>query len=816
MVETNTLQYEFGPYHFDPSERILTRAGEVISLTPKATDLLIRLVAHAGQLMDKDELLKEIWPDTFVEEANLTQTVFILRKALGDERSGPKYIETVARRGYRFIAPVRVVRGSKDDAVQSPTIWSDFQSPVVAVLPFINTAAVLELDDVADKITANLINNLSRTSRLRVMSRSTVFRYRTPEIDPVRAGRELRVNAVLFGKVHSRPPHIVIEVELIDTSTGWQLWGETFDSDHSDLFQIEGAITQNLLEALRLRRSAAEEKQVTNRYTQNADAYRAYAAGRHCWSRYTKIDIQQAIQHFLDATKADPNYALAYGAAVDCYLRLITDYLPPAPPLARFYSEGDQNPEDELDPRVKLRFEWDWKAAERELRRANDLRLEYPAAYQWYAAYRFALELLQNSTQKNKFTVDVLTNVTPIQLYSDTLSPNEEVQIHCLITREQVEVGNYEAGRLVLQKYWLPGEWPKLDGLSSASAADLLFTCGFLAGCLASTGRIQKGQKEAEALLSGSIGIFEQIGAKRSAAEARIELALSYYRQGMFEVARNLLIKLIEQLQSVDADLRSLALVRLAVVERHAGHITDSLARLSAASGTVEQVGPFVTGRYYHELAAGLKDSMIDKRSNSLEVVGANFARAYYEFEAIGHLRYTAVAENNHGYLLVDVGQYDEAESHLLNARQLFGQLEDKLRQAQVDDCLSRLYMATGRFDMAETAIDIAIASLEADDEEAVLAEALTTKGLLCFKLHRQSEARRILEAAWRIAERCGDYEGAGRALLVLAEEMHSQLEPKERDLLALRIQKLLGQTQQASTHARLTECLRRIAPNKS
>src|ERR1043166_21550 len=98
----NDLRYGFGPYELDPGKRILTRDGEAISLTPKATEILLVLVKHAGQLVEKDELLKEVWPDTFVEEANLSQNIFTLRRALGDDRTGPKYIETIARRGYRF------------------------------------------------------------------------------------------------------------------------------------------------------------------------------------------------------------------------------------------------------------------------------------------------------------------------------------------------------------------------------------------------------------------------------------------------------------------------------------------------------------------------------------------------------------------------------------------------------------------------------------------------------------------------------------------------------------------------------------------
>ena len=813
MPHSNDLCYQFGPYHLDVSNRMLTRNGEIISLTPKATEILIMLVKHAGQLVEKDELLARIWANTFVEEANLTQNIFVLRRALGDDRTGPKYIETVARRGYRFIGAVRVFDPTQNgsSALAAPI------EPVVAVLPFLNSTGDRELEYLADGLTDNITNNLSRVSKLRVMSRSAVFRYRSKEADPRQSGKELGANVVLVGKISARASGLTIWVEVVDVTTGWQLWGESFDSENKDLLKIQEVITKQLLAALKLKLTGEEERQVTARYTDNAEAYQSYLEGRCHWSQYTKKGIERAIQHFRRAIEFDPNYALAYAAIVDCYLRLTTNYLPPEHDILRsssvdpFTSEFDGR-SDESDRRVKLRFEWDWKAAERELRRANDLKTNYPAPYQWYAAYRFSLELFRSCLAKDQFSADVFHAIEPKQLHCGTLSPNEEVQIFCTIAREQIEVGNYDAGCLILKKSWTPGEWPKLDGLSSHSAADLLFTTGSLAGCLSSAGRIKKGQNHAEALLSGSIGIFEYLGARRGVAEAKIELALSYYRQGMFELAQKMLIGLIGELKAEDNDLRALAFVRLAVVERHAGHITDSISTLSRASDIVDQTGLLVTGRYHHELAAVLKDAAIaENRLNQLEIAQKHFARAYYEFEAIGHLRYTAVAENNHGYLLLDLGHYDEAEVHLLRAQRLFRQLEDNIRRAQVDDCLTHLYIATNRFDVAQSTVDNAIASLEADDEEALLAEALTTKGRLFCKLNRYAEARQLLEGAWRIAERCGDKEGAGRALLILVEEIGPHLEQTERNRLALQVRDLLGHTQSASTRTRLVECLKII-----
>jgi TolB-like protein/predicted negative regulator of RcsB-dependent stress response len=738
-----------------------------------------------------------------------------LRRALGDDRTEPKYIETVAKRGYRFLAGVRIVAQSGSLAsAQAMGVAS--QSPVIAVLPFINNTGDPELEYLADGLTSNVINNLSRISQLRVMSRSTVFRYNAKDVDPKQVGRELGVKAVMVGKVNVRASGLSIAVELVEVATGWQLWGNNFDSDGKDLLEIQDKMTQQTLMTLGLTLTGDEQRQITARYTESSEAYQSYLEGRYHWSSYTREGIEKAIRHFRRAIEVDPNYALAYSAIVDCYLRLATNYLPsenpPLPVSAETNSEGSLKA-GVSDPRVKLRFEWDWKEAERELRRANDLRTDYPAPYQWYAAYQFSRELFLESLKKGQFLGQILQDIRAPQLYSRTLSSNEESQILCTVVREQIEVGNYDAGRLMLRGYWTPGEWPKLNRLTSHSAADLLFTIGSLASCLSSAGRIQKGQKHAEALLSGAIGIFEHLGAKRAAAEAKIELALSYYRQGMFDLASETLLRVIQELQFDDSDLRSLALVRLAVVERHAGRVADSLSRLSDAGTIIDQSGPLVTGRYHQELAAVLKDGAVgENRSEYAELIQSHFAQAHYEFEAIGHLRYVAVVENNRGYFLFDLGRFAEAEIHLLHAHEIFERLEDKVRRAQVDDCLGQLYMATGRLDLAESAVERAILSLEADDEEALLAEALTTKGRLYFKLGHHLEGREVLEGAWRIAERCGDNEGAGRALLTLIEETQTKMDQAERSRMAIRIRGLLRNTQQASTRARLSECLETLS----
>jgi len=285
---------------------------------------------------------------------------------------------------------------------------------------------------------------------------------------------------------------------------------------------------------------------------------------------------------------------------------------------------------------------------------------------------------------------------------------------------------------------------------------------------------------------------------------------MSYYRQGMFDLARTTLVRAFGELSEDDRELRSVGLIRLGMVERHAGHLHDSLARFTEASEIAELSGPLIAGRFHHELATTLKKlPMTEDRSDYFDPVINHFNLAFYQFEAIGNHRYAAIVKNNHGYLLLSLKRFEEAEAHLLWARKLFDGLDDKIRRAQVDETLARLHLATDQFEHAEHTVDLAIKTLETGDEEALLAEALTTKAVILCRQGRHSEAKGILEGAHRVAERCGDSEGAGRALLVLIEEMCELLEAQERQELGTRLNKLLAHSQQATTLDRLRNCIR-------
>ncbi|HEX6045765.1 MAG TPA: winged helix-turn-helix domain-containing protein [Pyrinomonadaceae bacterium] len=821
MPHNNTAYYEFGPYRLELAQRLLTCTGEMVALTRKATEILIVLVAHAGQLVERDELLKEVWPDSFVEESNLTQTIFQLRRTLGDERAEPRYIETVARRGYRFIANVRAVHGNEaqDVAESGNGHGADGGADAVqtvAILPFVNATGDSGYEYLAEGLTDNVVNSLSRVSKLRVMSRSAVFRYKSKRLDPRVIGMELGVGVVLVGSIVSRmatsgsskrsvPPPIAIVIELVEVRSGWQIWGESFDCNIKEILEVQDAITRGLLSALKLKLTGEEEKRVTTRYTENAEAYQAYLEGRYHWSKYTRSGIEKAIVHFRQAIELDPNYALAYAGIIDCYLRLATNYLPPESDAKGPSVNGASTEENRLDSvddpktnseqtpnseeKVKLRFEWDWTVAETERRRAIELKTEYPAAHQWFAAYRVATRIFEEVNGRSP-TTTLLGLKLPAQVRFGVLTPGEEVHVLCTVAREQIAVGNFEAAALILKSWYPENGWPELQALSPYSAADLLLTLGNLIAYLAGSKR-GGNHKQAEVFLSGAIALFEQLGVKSRSTEAQVELARSYYRQGLFDLARTTFSLAISQCPQNQPEVKSHCLIFWSVLERDVGRLLDSMARLREAE-SLQVTGLLMRGRCELELATTIKELAVSENQDwYYDQARLHYKTALHEFEAIGHHRMAAIVENNLGYLLVNLGLTEESETHLLRSRRFFDTLSDNLRVAQVNETLTRLYIATKRYTEAQKTIECAVQALEQTEGEAVLSEALTTSGIVACRLGRYTEAQKTFEAAFKVSERCGDREGARRALVSMFEEMRKRLDGEELRQLSNKLRRL-------------------------
>lgn len=796
--------YRFGPFTLDSVERVLLRDGRLVPIPAKTLNTLLVLVRNSKHLVEKEVLMNEVWPDEFVEEGNLAQHIFMLRKALGESESR-KYIETIPRRGYRFLEAV-----SKSNS-QPNGIASRVRSPdahlrryhSVAVLPFLSAGGHSKLESIAESCTEALINHLSGLAELFVAARNSVFRYQGTELDPQQVGQELGVSYVLLGTVNSVNNAVQIRIELVDVDGGWQLFGKTYEHKTDALLEILKDIASKILEASRTRLSHELQPRITNRHTENSEAYEAYLKGRYYWSKYTTAGLEKAMTWFRHTIDLDPGFSLAYAAIIDCYLRLATSYLPPAddPPktTAELATLEFEDGLRQAKATLELRREWDSKSADRECQRAWELKSNYPAAHQWYAAYTFARKLYEERAALNasarteqlgnksnpSFDASVLDNIQ-----SSHPTRAEELQVFCIVAREQIEAGNYEAACEVLQRWWTLGEWPQLEGLSPHSSADLLFTVGSLAGNVASTRQVPRGQKHAEALLNGSIALFEQVMAKKRAAEGRIELGLCYQREGLFDLARTALLAALGDLADKDLELKSLGLIRLASLEHKAGCLQDALSRLNEAADIVKSAGPWATGRYLLELASTLKDlALVENRTEHFDQALEHFTEALYEFEAVGHHRLAAIVENNYGYLLLTQDRLDAARPHLIRSRRLFDGFGDKVRCAQVDETMAQLHLAAGEIELAEQVILRSVETLDLGGEDPILAESLRTQGVVLCKLGRYREAQRVLERAQQVAEHCGDMDGAERARVIKVEVIdHLSLELKrlEQRLLAL------------------------------
>jgi TolB-like protein/Tfp pilus assembly protein PilF len=408
--------YEFGPFRLNPPERLLLRGTKAVALTPKVFDTLVMLVRNSGHVVGKDELMNEIWPDTNVEEANLTQNVSVLRKVLDVRGKGNSYIETVPKRGYRFIADVRRL------AVDSGKLSGeqDISSPIaervedersrsidsLAVLPFANASADTNAEYLSDGITESIINCLSQLPRLRVMARSAVFRYKGREVDPQEVGREMNVRAVLTGRVLHLGNKLIIRTELIDVSEGQQLWGEQYDREPLNIISVQEEIAREISEKLKLRLTGSQKQLLMKRYTDDTEAYHAYLKGRYYWNQRTAQGFARGIEYFRQAIKMDANFALAYAGLADCY-SLLNSYgvLPPresAPLIKAATMQALQIDEDLAEAHaslghVKMMHDWDWPGAEWEFKRAIELNPNYATAHHWYALYLRAMGQFEES-----------------------------------------------------------------------------------------------------------------------------------------------------------------------------------------------------------------------------------------------------------------------------------------------------------------------------------------------------------------------------------------------------------------------------------
>lgn len=478
MSEQLNHSYEFGVFRLVPAERQLLRDGQPVTLPPKAFDTLVILVQHNGHVVKKDDLLKTVWPDAFVEENNLNQYVSLLRKTLGAGNNGDRYIETVRRYGYRFTADVReagneasrlliqkhtrtqVVVKEEQYEEQKRTVSEQAsvatrtgflggriarfgmlalalslaggvlaaflfrpRSEVRHTLPTsnIHSLAVLPFKSLGGQdddaylglgMADALITKIGQIKEVSVRSTSSMQRYAGDARDAATIGRELKVDAVLDGRIQKSGPKIRLTVQLVGVRDGASLWAEKFDQEFDNIFAAQDAIAARVVRGLRPVLTAPEQEKLTKRYTDSQEAYEAYLRGRYLWTKRTTESSRQSIGYFKQAIEKDPNFALAYVGLADTYL--IHDVTKAHPTLRKALDLDDTLGETHASLGFLATFwAWDWGAAEPEFKSAIELSPNYATAHQWYALYLAARGRLDEAKTEMRQAIEL-----------DPLSPN--------------------------------------------------------------------------------------------------------------------------------------------------------------------------------------------------------------------------------------------------------------------------------------------------------------------------------------------------------------------------------------------------------
>ena len=418
--------YRLGSYCLDPAERVLLREDQPVILPPKDLETLLVLVEKAGHIVEKEELLQKVWPGVFVEEGNLSRRIFNLRQVLGDAPDRREYIETIPRRGYRFVAAVQQDGDEPAEAIAVPsqkrTLWLGLlalfvvlavtaylvsrrfrpkanPSPervMLAVLPFVNLSGDAHEDYFADGLTEEMIAQLGQLQpgKLGVIARTSIVRYKGTKENVAQIGRELGVGYLLEGSVRRGGDRVRITAQLIRATEQTHLWAESYERPLTDVLNIQREIAEKITHSLSIQLLPAQTS-ASAISPVNLESYDKYLLGLHELGEDTRESVNKAIHYFQEGIAKDPKDARLYVALAEAYNASTTYYSSPAEVMPRA-KEAAQSAV-ELDANlasahvklgyVRLFFDWDWSAAEREYRRALEINPSLPEAQLGYANY---------------------------------------------------------------------------------------------------------------------------------------------------------------------------------------------------------------------------------------------------------------------------------------------------------------------------------------------------------------------------------------------------------------------------------------------
>jgi DNA-binding winged helix-turn-helix (wHTH) protein/TolB-like protein/Tfp pilus assembly protein PilF len=431
--------YEFGSFRLETTERRLLRDGRPLHLQPKAFDTLLALVQNNGHLLTKDELLNLVWrEETFVEENNLTQQIYALRKVLGQKADGQDYIETVPRQGYRFTNEVREILVENNGLIiesreqyhllikeettveESETtnkvmsfvwtrtfvfaalflvaaivvaVWAiknqsrtspTFAPQSIAVMPFKAINPVKDDEHIARGISYELS---SRLGHIRSVNIRPAGIFNKTNNEPVAITNRLSAEAVLTGEMQREGNQIRVTLRLVDAN-GVIVWTENLTGDSQNIFALQDAIANKIIAALALELNEKERESLSRPFTSNAEAYELYLKGLYLWNTREGADLHLSTQCFGQAIAKDETFALAYVGLANAYAFDLVHWRKAEETarkaLALDSSLGEAHATIGF---VKLFWQWNFAEAEREFKRALELNPRYATAHQWYALW---------------------------------------------------------------------------------------------------------------------------------------------------------------------------------------------------------------------------------------------------------------------------------------------------------------------------------------------------------------------------------------------------------------------------------------------
>ncbi len=418
-----------GEWEVDPAADEIRRGEERVTLQPRTMALLVYLAARPDQVVSADELLTEVWQGVIVAPGSLYQSIGQLRLALGDDTDSPSYVVNIPRKGYRLIAPVRQRVGAVPDSVPltrrpgsrrwqpvllglilaAGVVYLLVPEPLrqsllgaapparsIAVLPFKNLSPDPQDVYLADGLTEDLIQNLGRLPGVEVIARSSAFVFRERSTDVRDVARQLGVRYVLEGSARRIDSNLRVSAQLVDASSGFQLWSESYDRPFADVLRVQEDIARAVARSLEVLLTRETSQRFAHLAARDPDAFDAYLRGRLLWNERSVESLARAGNYFQLAIERDPGFARAHIAEAELQA-VLPLYGLESPDVAFPKARAAALRALELDPAaaeahatlgvVRYQYEWDWDRAEQEFQSAISLNASYATARQWYAEY---------------------------------------------------------------------------------------------------------------------------------------------------------------------------------------------------------------------------------------------------------------------------------------------------------------------------------------------------------------------------------------------------------------------------------------------